>query len=99
MVEGIVSTLRAWAYLGEAHNVVWLCRAGDLGILEVIGKTDYPWFVPGEKRSFVIIVSPGNPKALAPTHINGRYLTDDRPTVKQQICSTQVSLGQYGTPG
>ena len=37
-VEGIVSTLRAGVYLGEAHNAVWLFRAGDSGILGVIGS-------------------------------------------------------------
>ena len=74
-------------------------RAGNYGIVEVIGKTDYLCFVPGEKPSILIKVYPGNPKALAPTHINARDPTQDWPTVEQQINSTQVSHRKYGTTG
>ena len=39
-------------YLGEAQNVVIrLCQAGDPRILEVIGETDHPRFVPGENEA------------------------------------------------
>jgi len=49
-------------YLGETQDVVvHLCHSGDLRILEVISDTEYPPLVPGEKRSLLIKVDPGNP--------------------------------------
>jgi len=98
-VEEIVSTLRTGVYLGEAQNVeVRLCGAGDSRILEVIGETEYPRLVPGEKRSLLIKVDPGNPTALTATHINARDPTDDWSAVEQQINSIQADLGVYETP-
>ena len=98
-VEEIVSTLRTGVYLGEAQNVVVrLCRVGDSRILEVIGDTEYPRLVPGEKRSLLIKVDPGNPTTLTTTHINTRDPPDDWSAVEQQINSIQADLGVYETP-
>ena len=61
--------LRTGVYLGEARNVViYLCCLGDPSILEVIGETEYPRLVPGEKRSLLIKENPAAPAppTLAP---------------------------------
>jgi len=98
-VEEIISTLRTGVYLGEAQNVVvHLRRAGDSRILEVIGETEYPRLVPGEKRSLLIKVDPGNPPTLTTARGNARDPTDDWSTVEQQINSIQADLGVYETP-
>lgn len=98
-VEEIISTLRTGVYLGEAQNVVVHLRcAGDSRILEVIGDTEYPRLVPGEKRSLLIKVDPGNPPTLTTARGNARDPIDDWSTVEQQINSIQADLGVYETP-
>ena len=63
-VEEIVLRLRTGLYLGEAQNVVArLCHTGDSQILQVIGNSEYPHLVLGEKQSLLIKVDPGNPTA------------------------------------
>ncbi|KAG0633533.1 hypothetical protein HOY80DRAFT_1104625 [Tuber brumale] len=98
-VEEIVSTLRTAVDLGEAQNVVvHLRRAGDSQILEVIGDTEYPRLVPGEKRSLLIKVDPGEPINLTTCHDDASNPTDDWSFVEQQINSIQADLGVYETP-
>ncbi|CUS14992.1 unnamed protein product [Tuber aestivum] len=98
-VEEIISTLRTAVDLGEAQNiVVHLHRAGDSRILEVIGDTEYPRLVPGEKRSLLIKVDPGGPINLTAAHDNARSPTDEWSFVEQQISSIQADLGVYETP-
>ncbi|RPA90155.1 hypothetical protein L873DRAFT_1795647 [Choiromyces venosus 120613-1] len=93
-VEEIISTLRTAVDLGEAQNVtVHLRRAGESRILEVIGETEYPRLVPGEKRSLLIKVHPGNPNPHNPTSESTEWSS-----VERQINAIQADLGVYETP-
>ncbi|PWW77832.1 hypothetical protein C7212DRAFT_362443 [Tuber magnatum] len=98
-VEEIISTLRTAVDLGEMQNVViHLRRAEGSRILEVIGDTEYPRLVPGEKRSLLIKIDPGSPINLTTTHDNSRNPIDEWSFVEQQINSIQADLGVYETP-
>ncbi|CAZ83056.1 unnamed protein product [Tuber melanosporum] len=98
-VEEIISALRTAVDPGEAQNVVVHLRcAGYSQILEVIGDTEYPRLAPGEKRSLLIKVDPGDPINLTTSHGDASNATDEWSFVEQRINSIQADLGVYETP-